>query len=456
MLNNQPPSRTMKSKHILILFCSSFFIIHYALAAEGGAIRPLAQDHVVVGVSPDPGKAFIYNPTILVLPNGRLVAGYDQGGRDGDKKLRDDGMKIFTSDDRGKTWQHRATFKDIIHGRLILVGKTLYILGSYARLNISKSADNGVTWSEPVVLAPGKWHQSATNYIRANGNIYLAKEKRIGNEINTWMVGDLSPVVMRAKETADLTDPKVWTYSQDFAFKDLIPGYREINDLQMDYFGVPFYPNNFPNAHDAAPGQQPRRTSAPIGWLEANIAQIKDPNHYWHDPKGKTFHILMRAHTGGTGYAAMCKVVENDDGTMTTSLETAPSGKSILYLPMPGGQMRFHITYDEKNKLYWLLGTQATDSMTRAGKLPADRFGLPNQERQRLVLHFSKNLVDWCFAGLVAAGPSPKQARHYAAMDIDGDDLVILSRSGDARAQNAHNVNLATFHRVKNFRDLVY
>src|SRR5690606_11209371 len=103
-------------------------------------------------------------------------------------------------------------------------------------------------------------------------------------------------------------------------------------------------------------------------------------------------------------------------------------------LPMPGGQMKFHILYDEQMKLYWLLSTQATDSMTRAEKLPPDRFWLPNNERHRLQLHFSKNCVDWCFAGIVTMTDSQKQARHYASMAFDGDDLLVLSRSGDERA----------------------
>lgn len=38
----------------------------------------------------------------------------------------------------------------------------------------------------------------------------------------------------------------------------------------------------------------------------------------WYDPKGKTFHLFSRANTGGTGYAAMAKVVEQDDGSMKT------------------------------------------------------------------------------------------------------------------------------------------
>ena len=130
----------------------------------------------------------------------------------------------------------------------------------------------------------------------------------------------------------------------------------------------------------------------------------------------------------------------------------------MLFVPFPGGQMRFHICYDEQTKLYWLLGTQATDSMIKPSLMPKERYGLPDNERQRLVLHYSKNMLDWCFAGLVAKteGESLKESRHYASMAIDGNDLVILSRSGDKNAKSAHNGNIITFHRVKNFRDLVY
>ncbi len=94
--------------------------------------------------------------------------------------------------------------------------------------------------------------------------------------------------------------------------------------------------------------------------------------------------------------------------------------------------------------------------MTRPEKLPGDRFNLPNNERNRLVLHFSKNMVDWCFAGLVAAGDSPKISRHYASMVIDGNDLILVSRSGSDRAKSAHDLDLVTFHRIKDFRSLIY
>ena len=94
--------------------------------------------------------------------------------------------------------------------------------------------------------------------------------------------------------------------------------------------------------------------------------------------------------------------------------------------------------------------------MRRIEHLDSERYNIPCDERDRLVLHFSKNMVDWVFAGLVCKGDSPKQSRHYASMDIDGDDLIIASRSGDSECNDAHNGNIITFHRVKNFRNLVY
>lgn len=200
----------------------------------------------------------------------------------------------------------------------------------------------------------------------------------------------------------------------------------------------------------------PGRGCAPLGWLETNVVQFIDPSHYFCDPTGHTFHLWMRAHTGGTGFAAIAKAVENADGTITTMLEEAPSGKKMVYVPCPGGQLKFHIVYDHVTRLYWLLSSQATGSMTRADLLPTERFDLPNNERHRLQLHFSKNCIDWCFAGMVAAASSVKQSRHYASMTICEDDLYIVSRTGDGRNQSAHNTNLITFHTISNFRKLVY
>ncbi len=415
-------------------------------------IRPLANDFVAVGESSDPQNVPLYTPSILALPGGRLVAAYERGGT-----ARQNNAAyafILTSDDHGQTWQPRGATR-MSHARLFTAGKSLYYLGHRGDLMVARSDNRGEAWSEPVALTKGQsWHQSACNVWHARGHVYLVMERRTTDENKAWPVGSLAPVLMRAREDADLTKRESWTFASELVFADLIAGYKQ-NEPALDLFGVPFFKQAYPD-RAVVTSEPKRRTNSPMGWLETNVIQIIDPDHYWYDPRGGTFHLFMRAHTAGTGYAALAKVVEQPDGSMQTQLESVPSGKKILFLPMPGGQMRFHVGYDEKTKLYWLLSSQATDSMTRPERLSPERYDLPNNERHRLVLHFSKNMVDWCFAGLVAKTDSPKQARHYAAMDIDGDDLVVLSRSGDARAKSAHDGNLITFHRVRNFRDLVY
>jgi len=434
---------------ILAFFLSAAAVLYAEDAAVGGPIRPLAQNHIVFDASPDPKNIPLYTPSILRLPSGRLVGASERAGQW--QKLGNPNARIQTSDDGGKTWTLRATAR-MTHGRLFQAGKSVYYLGHANDLQVMRSDDDGLTWTQPARLTQGQeWHASATNTWHANGNVYLVMERVTSKDIKQFYAGLLAPVLMRAKETDDLTKPESWTYASELVFADIIPGYRQ-NDLQMDYFGVPFFKQTYPDTNWLAP----KRPMPPMGWLEANVVQITDPAHYWYDPTGHTFYVFMRSHTGGTGYAALAKVVEKPDGTMTTSLVEAPSGKKMLFLPFPGGHMRFHIVYDPQDKLYWMLGTQATDSMVRPEAMDPKRFDLPNNERQRLVLYFSKNMVDWCFAGLVAVGPLYNGSRHYASMDIDGNDLVILSRSGDENAKSAHNGNFITFHRIKNFRELVY
>lgn len=414
-------------------------------------VRPLADDFVKIFESPDPQNIYCYTPGITRCPSGRLVATMDLGGPGVSKLPGQDPSnpkrgKVFTSDDHGKTWIHHADFP-MLHARPFMAGNSLYILGHRGDLMVMSSDDEGEIWTEPARLTEGQsWHQSACNVHYTNGCVHLVMERRVYGDVQGWSVSELAPVLMRGKIEDDLTKRENWTFASELAFRDAVP------TEALDYFGVPFFKTPPKRSISLAPG----RSCAPIGWLETNVVQFVDPDHYWYDPKGRTFHLWARAHTGGTGYAAIAKVVENDDGSMTTMLQTVPSGRKVAYVPCPGGQMRFHILYDEVTELYWLLSSQATDSMTRVERLPEERYNLPNNERHHLQLHFSKNCIDWRFAGIVAIGPSPKQSRHYASMVIDGDDLHILSRSGDHRAKSAHDGNFISFHTVKSFRNLVY
>lgn len=425
-------------------------------------MKPLCTEDIVLIESPDPQRIYTCSPGIVRLANGRLVVTDGLRGMDGDdvpdpKYCPRPGQfwqgVVLTSDDRGRSWTRRGSFP-IMHARPFVAGDALYVIGHAGDLMIMRSDDDGDTWSDPVALTQGQfWHQAPCNVLEANGCVYLVMERRTSNDIECWYVGELAPVLMRARLQDDLLQPSAWTLASELSFREALPGATGPPPA-IDFFGVPFYECPYPRGAEAAPG----RRCAPMGWLETNVVQFTDPDHLWCDPTGRTFHLWMRAHTGGSWYAAIAKVVEDEPGggAMRTTLETVPSGKTVLFVPCPGGQMKFHILLDDETQLFWLLSTQATDSMRRVERLPDDRYNLPNNERRRLQLHFSTNCMDWCFAGLVTAGSVERASRHYASMAIDGDDLHVVSRSGDERARSAHDGNQVTLHTVRDFRALAY
>ena len=423
---------------------------------EGAAafkIRPISSESILYK-SPNPQKIYLGTPGIAVCPNGRLVASFHVSG---DKTLynqlasvsEDGRCFIYTSDDQGETWVYRAN-TSMIHARPFVAGDKLYVLGHSGDLRIAQSDDWGQTWSDYSDLTEGEhWAGSANNVLIKGGHVYLVMDRRERDVSKAWFVAELSPKLLRAKIGDDFLDSASWTMSSDGAFVDYV------DDQSMEtLFGVPFYPVYYPDRYIAP--NAGRRNASPVGWLEGNVVQITDPHHFLYDPKGKTFHILNRSNTGLPDIGSMLKVTENDDGTMTTSIEKAPSGKDMLFIAIPGGQQTFYIHYDEPTKLYWMLTSQNTDSMTKAKFLSSERFGMAYDERRRLQLYFSKNLFDWCFAGLAAMGGSEKESRHCISMAVQGDDILFVSRSGGEDSASAHNCNLVTFHRIKNFRSLVY
>lgn len=399
----------------------------------------------IVYSSPSPATMPAYSPCISVLPVGRLLASMDRGTAVDEIKKKP-GL-VFTSDDQGKTWQQQAEFP-LVHARHLVVDTGVYIIGHLGDLGILRSIDNGNTWSETVKLTEGQqWHGAPTNVLHANGRVYLVMEKehQCADADKNWPVGWHAPVVLSAPVDADLLDPEVWTFSNDdLVFHDSFP--------KADAVGMPFFPEGY-----LTPGRDKNvRYNAPAGWLEGNIAQIHDPSHVWFDPSGKTFQILLRCHAGGfPNTACLLKAKHKADGSIKVSWQLAPSGATCAFVSIPGGHLKFHILYDEQASRYFMASNISNDSMTRPEMLEDGRYNLPNDERRYLAVYVSRNLIDWQQLDVVAWGGQPTESRNYPAMAISGDDLLILIRSGDGKSVSAHNSNLITFHRIRNYRDLL-
>ena len=395
----------------------------------------LIADERILLESPDPENIYCYSPALCHGFNGRFVASFDFGGP-GTGNLKgprsDHGdyaagnqLRILTSDDRGGTWTERARLP-MLHTMLFKAGKTLYALGHSGRLLISRSLDNGSTWSDAVILNDQyQWHQNACKVDVWNGRVTLVYDHRLPGA--GWP--NVAPVLFFADEDADLCQWKNWSVSAPF---DPTASFAAMKNI-----GIPFQP-----------GDQP-------GILEENVFRIHDPDHEFYDPSGESVMILCRAHTGMSNYGALLRGVVHLGEIRLEKLRT-PGGSELFLLPLPGGQMKFYLDYDPVSKLYWMVATQTTDSYRKLTRLEPGRIPSAFNQRRRLMLQFSRNGFDWCFAGLVATGADERSSRHYASFIFDGSDLLILSRSGDQRARSSHDGNLLTLHRVRNFRELIY
>ena len=114
-------------------------------------MKPLAKEHTVVFECPDDKRYSCYSPGIAILPSGRLIAtleiiGLDVKGIDGAVERAGYGSwhlgMIFTSDDRGETWNKKAEFS-FLHARPFVSGNRVYVLGHLNDLRIVASSDRG-------------------------------------------------------------------------------------------------------------------------------------------------------------------------------------------------------------------------------------------------------------------------------------------------------------------------
>jgi len=388
----------------------------------------IASEKVILE-SPNPDSIFLYSPAIVEGFDGRLIVASDLGGpgtinldgpRSDDPWDSPSGnqIRVMYSDNNGRSWKKSDARIPMMHEILFKAGDALYMIGHSGRLLITRSTDNGVTWSEPSVLeGEHKWHQNNCAVNHYNGKVSLVYEQRLGLDMAWPGVG---LVLMQADESKDLTKRGNWVFSE------LYDPRADLTAAQPA--GLPPFTAQFEKGNPAP------------GILESNVVRVFDPSRPFYDPEQRSMVIMCRTASTFGDIGVMLKGIENPDGTLSIG-KLQKSGGDIFYTYIPGANLKFYILYDECTKLYWLLHSQITGR---------------TDERRRLALSFSPDLMRWTFAGLVAVGPSENGSRHYASMVEKDGNLYIVSRSGDERSKNSHDTNLMTFHVVKNFRNLVY
>jgi hypothetical protein len=391
-----------------------------ALLASGNSLhaaKPLAQDYTVIFHNPDP-EYYVEGPGLTKLDDGSLLAVVPVVPRakwSEERRATKSVTHLLRSRDAGKTWQEISSLPYYSAAPFIHKG-TLYLFankgGTKSRNDdvvLLKSDDGGTKWSAPVTLFKGHYWNCHTGMVQRDDKIY-------------WATDDLSlgknrgPRLIAGNLSSSPMDPAAWRISEPVAF----PGVPTMMTLPE---------------HDQLTSQ----------YLEPNVIEVAGKLRVLCAVKFK-----RQAVTGINGL-----LDATDDGT---SLGL----KFSHYHAMPGGQLKFCIIRDEPSKMFWATANLAADSTDifdwwKTVKEKTDAHvsttTAGGNDRRFLMLQYSVDGLNWFPAGCVAQAKKVSQSFMYARPVVDGDDLAIIARS-NINGPNHHDADCATFHRVKNFREL--
>jgi hypothetical protein len=380
-----------------------------AKAEESSAPRSplLAQDYVVVTKVPD-SRHFVHDPGMTILPNRHLVAAAPIWRRPPSTRDVNKYVAVCRSVDAGRTWTELCRLPYAETALFPHEGK-LYMLTqreTWQGVWVTVSEDEGHTWADGVEVIRGApdrqhWNLQAGMVVK-DGWLYWANGKAYQ---------DMGAVACELDK--GLMNPAAWRASNVVVMP--IP-----NELVSERF----------------------TDGATMRCLEGNVVEV-----------GGRLMVIARAVINRYGTANMAAVfnLRNEPETLDLSFKQ-------LY-PLPGGQCKFYILYDAPSRLFWMASNLPTNSQdlihaahTYPHAYPQGGHSL-REDRRNLVLSYSLDALNWFPAGWIAKARKLTQSFMYPSMVVDGDDLALLSRSG-VNSGDYHDADMATFHRIRNFRSL--
>jgi hypothetical protein len=370
---------------------------------------------VVIARSSDAAKAFLFSPSLAILPNGHYAASYEGYGL----------THVERSTDRGVTWQPQAKVSDLKWATLFVHRAALYLIGVSRKsgsMVIRRSNDLGTTWTTPKdqgsgLLGAGRFHCAPVPVVVHDGRVWRAFEEFAAPPDRP--VRHFGAFMMSAPEDANLLDGAVWTRSNKIAFN------REwIQARSKEWL-------------------EGNAVVTPTGDL-VNILRVGS------HPAGGHPDPFATVRPGIPRFEVAAKMRLSADG------KTATFDPDRDFIPMIGGEAKFTIRYDPTSKRYWTLANKITHPTSGA-----DWPHSPHHQRNVVALTSSSDLKSWSehYRGLsYAAGTGvvkngSRVGFQYLDWQFDGDDLVAVCRTSWDGA-NYHDSNCITFHRIPSFRSL--
>ena len=339
---------------------------------------------------------YLCSPSLVRHPDGFLLASMDLFAAEHPQNL----TLIFRSDDDGETWHYISELMPCFWGKMFIHKGELYMLScstEYGDLLIGKSNDGGKTFSSPVCLLRGSNGKAGNNGVHKNPQNIVVYNGRIYNtlEWGTWHNKEYchAAMVMSCDVNDNLLDPQSWSFTPPRKFDP-----------------------NF--AHEVS--HLPYCTMTIEGTLVT-------------DPENRLLNVMR---FGG------------DRCVLAYEVNTKEHEAILEYshcIPFPANHSKFMIKKDPQSGKYYSIASRLKD-------------GVPNFTRNLLSLMSSDDMKNWSVACdlLDFSHTDPNEVGfQYVDFEFEGEDIIYLCRTAINCAHNFHDANYSTFHRIKNFRELI-
>lgn len=358
---------------------------------------------------------YLGSASVVVTNSGRVIASSDYFGSATNNNTTD----IFISDDFGATWSFAQKLTGMFWGKMFEYNDNFYILGTseqYGAVAISKSTDNGGTWTNPVnVLAKeqGGYHAAPNPFKIKDG--FLIGSYSIASDAAVEFFRDFQGVLIFGDLT-DLTDPTNWSRS---------------NIVPFDFAQTPSYIST-----ENLSATKPLENQVYDGFIEGNVVE---------KPNGDLI-ALYRANTSPNSNYAVYLDITYDN----VNPENSTLGSTFNYIEMPGGNVKFNILDDRANSgKYW--------SVTNF-----NRFKHIDNNRIEAHLVSSSDLLIWDIHDKVLGYTATSNWENeiaskgamYSDFAVNDNDLFVTTRLSDENAENQHDTNKSVFTKIENFRDI--